>query len=238
MNYQGLNILVWNVHGSGSSQFLHILKELIQKYSLKIFVSVERKLSGIIVGAICNKLQFDDRFQVEANGFAGGIWVLWHKEEIQVTIVSSSDQYVTCFKFDHWIENKGLPNLGFSGHPFTCSRGHNPTTQKLAYLDRALCNQQWRVHFEEVGVRHLLQNNPDHCSVLISPNGSMPIQNIHLVFHCHATLLTHKNFEEYHLRSNCEHTTPMYPLLGKVAQTLDDRNKTIFGNIHYNIAAV
>ncbi|KAJ8437791.1 hypothetical protein Cgig2_013710 [Carnegiea gigantea] len=226
-----------------SREFLYTLKEFIRKYSPKVLALVETKINGNTADTICNKLKSNGRFCVEANGFSGGIWVLWHKHEVQLNIVTSSEQYITmlvshnsgetwlfstiyanpyesqreelwtdmedfshthttpwllagdfnktrnmeerrnyseglqrrCTKFDHWIENNGLMDLGYTGPPFTWNRGSNPATGKSARLDRALCNRQWRLRFEEARVRHLLQNNSDHCPLLISLYGNVPI---------------------------------------------------------------
>ncbi|KAJ8440029.1 hypothetical protein Cgig2_020517 [Carnegiea gigantea] len=289
INHQEFSILTWNVQGAGSCEFLYTLKEFIRKYSPKVLMLVETKISGNTVDTVCNKLKFDGRFRVEANGFSGGIWVLWNKEETQLNIVTLSEQYVTmqvshnlgenwlfsaiyanphesrreelwtdledfsrtnttpwllagdfnetrnmeerrnyseglqrrCAKFDHWIENNGLMDLGYSGPRFTWNRGNIPTTRK------ALCNHQWRLQFEEARVKHLLQNNSDHCLLLISLDGNAPIQKVHRPFRFHV-----ENFEEY-LSSKWEQNTPLYPLLGRVAHALDDWNKITFENMFH-----
>jgi len=54
-----------------------------------------------------------------------------------------------CNRFKQWIENNGLIDLGYSGPKFTWARGLSHDTQKEARLDRALCNETWRVKFLE-----------------------------------------------------------------------------------------
>ena len=83
----------------------------------------------------------------------------------------SSDLERRCANFNHWIENIGLIDLGFSGPQFTWARGRNPKSRQCARLDRGLCNDQWRMRFQEAGVRHLLMHESDHCPLLIAPNG-------------------------------------------------------------------
>ncbi|KAJ8421609.1 hypothetical protein Cgig2_021851 [Carnegiea gigantea] len=196
MSHQGFNMLISNVQGAGSREFLHTLKELIRKYSPTLLALVKTKFSFSVAGAVCNKLKFEGQFRMEATGFSGVIWVLWRKDD------------------------------------FTWSRGHNPTTQKSSHLDRALCNHQWRVRFEKAGVRHLLQNNSDHCPLLISPCGISPIQNIRRPFRFQVEWLMHENFKDY-LRSTWEQNTPLYRLLKEVAQALENWNKTTFGNLFH-----
>ncbi|KAJ8445417.1 hypothetical protein Cgig2_031230 [Carnegiea gigantea] len=60
-----------------------------------------------------------------------------------------------CTKFNNWIENNALIDLGFSGPKFTWVRGLGPSTKKSAHMDRALCNIEWRARFPEGGVKHL-----------------------------------------------------------------------------------
>ncbi|KAJ8437319.1 hypothetical protein Cgig2_015050 [Carnegiea gigantea] len=62
--------------------FLFTLKELIHKYSPTILTLVEKKICGMMSNDACKKAGFDIVFHVEANGFGGGIWVLWLKEKL------------------------------------------------------------------------------------------------------------------------------------------------------------
>jgi len=88
----------------------------------------------------------------------------------------SDDLIRRCTHFGNWIDTNALIDLGFTGPQFTWSRGPNSETKKCARLDRGLCNQEWRLLFEEAGVHHLLQNQSDHCPILISPYGFVPLQ--------------------------------------------------------------
>jgi len=60
------------------------LKELICKYSPRVLILVETKISSAITDGICRKIGFNGIFQVKANGFTSGIWLLWPKKEIQL----------------------------------------------------------------------------------------------------------------------------------------------------------
>jgi len=88
-------IHAWNVQETGSKGFLVTLKELIQRYSPKILVLVETRISGATADEVCRKIGFDGVCRVEAHGFSGGIWVLWLKDEVHLQIISSSTQYST-----------------------------------------------------------------------------------------------------------------------------------------------
>ena len=83
----------------------------------------------------------------------------------------SEDLARRCNNFNLWIENNHLIDLGFSGPRYTWTRGNTVETRKYARLDRGLCNEQWRMRFEEASVHHLLQNKSDHSPLLISLHG-------------------------------------------------------------------
>ena len=171
-----------------------------------------------------------------AQGFQGGIWVIWNDEELGVDMITMHEQYVTmeihykhymswllpiiyanphtprretlwnelelfasncnkpwllagdfnetvnldegnhggtemlrrCTRFRHWIENSGLIDLGFFGPMFTWARGSHPETRKEARLDRALCNADWRLRFQEGTVQHLIRVGSNHSPLLVS----------------------------------------------------------------------
>jgi len=117
-----------------------------------------------------------------------------------------------CANFNNWIENNGLIDLGFSGTQFTWSRGLNPDTRKYARLDRGLCNQAWRMRFQEAGIRHRIQNQSDHCPLLLFPNNFGPMHHGQRPFRLQAAWITHENFTSF-LTQNWDINTPLYPLL-------------------------
>ncbi|KAJ8441388.1 hypothetical protein Cgig2_009096 [Carnegiea gigantea] len=96
-----------------------------------------------------------------------------------------------CVKFDHWINNNEFIDLGFLGPEFTWSQGLDPNTRELARLDRGLCNDLWRMKFEESGVHHLLKNQSDHYPLLISPNGFAALPHTSKPFRFQVTWTSH-----------------------------------------------
>jgi len=293
-------ILAWNVQGAGNRSFLATLKELIRRYSPTILLLVETKISGTTADEVCKKINFDGVFRVEAQGFSGGIWALWLKDEVHLQVISSSAQHATmevsekdldcwilsaiygsldeqrrmklwgdldsfaqytshpwlligdfndtrsmderrnrsahltrrCAHFNNWIENNGLIDLGFSGPLFTWSCGLNPETRKYARLDRALCNQSWRMRFQEAGIRHLVQNQTDHCLLLVSLNGYTPMHHFQRPFRFQAAWTTHENFTPF-LTQHWDTNTPLYPLLTRVSKALVEWNNSVFGNLFH-----
>ncbi|XP_074318455.1 uncharacterized protein LOC141655267 [Silene latifolia] len=71
-----------------------------------------------------------------------------------------------CDHFNNWIEDCELIELAFTGPNHTWARGNSMETRQSARLDRALCNSDWGIRFEEAMVRHLPAISSDHCSLL------------------------------------------------------------------------
>ncbi|KAJ8438511.1 hypothetical protein Cgig2_032166 [Carnegiea gigantea] len=61
----------------------------------------------------------------------------------------SEDLGRRCNNFILWIENKQLLDLGFFEPWYTWASGTSMETRKYAHLNRWLCNEQWRIMFEE-----------------------------------------------------------------------------------------
>jgi len=144
----------------------------------------------------------------------------------------SVDLLRRCTHFGNWIESNALIDLGFTGSPFTWTRGLSPDTKKYARLDRGLCNQEWRLFFEEIGVHHRLQNQSDHCAILIAPYGFLPLKQTFEPFKFQAAWLTHDIFIEY-LKENWKSDTPLYPHLFQLSVALTKWNREVFDNLYH-----
>jgi len=290
--------MFWNVQGAGSREFLNLLREHIHMHRPSILALVETRISRRKAQAVCDRIGYDGCFRVEAQGFQGGIWVLWNSNEIGVDVVKSHEQFVTvevkpqnrrswllsvvyasphiqlreilwqelqrfasehqkpwllagdfnettcleernhggpemirrCTCFKHWIENNRLIDLGFSGPKYTWSRGLTGDTIKEARLDRALCNAEWRLRFQEGSVRHLIRACSDHSPLLLSTDGFAQPSSSRKPFRFHAAWVYHHQFEEF-VKDNW---TPHYPLvqnLSNLAAELSTWNKEVFGNL-------
>ncbi|XP_074274041.1 uncharacterized protein LOC141597474 [Silene latifolia] len=102
-----------------------------------------------------------------------------------------------CEKFNEWIDNCELIELAFSGSPHTWARGNSVETRQSARLDRALCSSEWGTMFEDAMVKHLPAIQSDHCPLLISPNGFVPLSTLNRPFRFQACWLSHENFKEF-----------------------------------------
>ena len=63
-------------------------------HRLSIIALVETRISGPRAQSVCGKIGFSRCFRVEAQGFQGGIWVLWNSKEIGVDVIKSHEYFV------------------------------------------------------------------------------------------------------------------------------------------------
>ncbi|KAK9169574.1 hypothetical protein Syun_001714 [Stephania yunnanensis] len=85
--------IVWNCQGAGTKTFARYLETLISLHNLKILILVETRICGVRADRLIKRLRFDKSHRVEAQGFSGGIWIMW-KHELSITILQSHWQFI------------------------------------------------------------------------------------------------------------------------------------------------
>lgn len=70
-------ILCWNCQGARHLSFHNFLADYRKKFSLDLVCLLETRICEDRVDGVIAKLGFPNSFRVEANGFAGGIWLSW-----------------------------------------------------------------------------------------------------------------------------------------------------------------
>lgn len=88
-----MNILSWNVQGAGSDGFRRAFMLLRHQYNPNIVVLCEPRISGSAADAFIKKSGFEHSFRVEAQGFSGGIWIMWDRG-LDIQILSYSKQFI------------------------------------------------------------------------------------------------------------------------------------------------
>ncbi|CAN1786574.1 hypothetical protein LINPERHAP1_LOCUS17291 [Linum perenne] len=66
----------------------------MQVYKPHVVALLEPRVSGDVGDTVRQKLKFQSSFVVEAQGFSGGIWLLWNESVTKVRILGSSPQYI------------------------------------------------------------------------------------------------------------------------------------------------
>ncbi|XP_074301475.1 uncharacterized protein LOC141632870 [Silene latifolia] len=135
-----------------------------------------------------------------------------------------------CLKFNAWVESNNRIELDYAGPDFTWSRGNSMATRQWARLDRAFCNSDWRVMFAEGSLRHLVQNQSDHCPIIVNTNGFAPIPKVLRPFRFQAAWMCHDKFSHF-VKNNWDNNQPIFPFIHTFAENLQSWNKSVFHNI-------
>lgn len=95
-------ILAWNCRGAGSQRALRHLIFVFQCYQPNILILLEPGIHSNFIVNILAKTCFTDFIVAEANGYSGGIWVIWNAHKLHVDPVSTDEQVVNAFI---WVTN-------------------------------------------------------------------------------------------------------------------------------------
>ncbi|KAL5831677.1 hypothetical protein ACOSQ4_017031 [Xanthoceras sorbifolium] len=81
--------------GAGKKSFPKTVLDLKNIHNFDMIAILEPRISGIRASRVIKRLGFSDSFILEANGFSGGIWILWNNNRINMQVLASSKQSVT-----------------------------------------------------------------------------------------------------------------------------------------------
>ncbi|KAL2902408.1 hypothetical protein RDABS01_027490 [Bienertia sinuspersici] len=90
-----LSFLVWNVQGAGSKAFIAALREVLIVNKPVVLALVETHMGGEQAQLIATKFGFGGHTRMDANGFAGGIWVYWRAEMVHIRSIEQDSQHIT-----------------------------------------------------------------------------------------------------------------------------------------------
>lgn len=91
--FMTISILFWNVQGAGSPTFRRTFAALVKNYNPTVVAIFEPRISGKKADDFIKKSGFDRSHRVEANGFSGGIWVLW-RDLFEVEVALNHNQFI------------------------------------------------------------------------------------------------------------------------------------------------
>lgn len=90
-----INILTWNTCGAGNNDFLNSVRDIIRVHDPRVIALAEPRISGEAATRVCERIGFDGCLRMEADGFAGGIWLLWRTNEVIINQLSRDPQHIT-----------------------------------------------------------------------------------------------------------------------------------------------
>ncbi|XP_025704008.1 uncharacterized protein [Arachis hypogaea] len=87
-------IVAWNIRGVANKATIRTLKERKSQHRPDITLIYEPKCSGNKATEVIKALGFNFSFLEEADGYVGGIWVLWDNPALTINILETHHQYV------------------------------------------------------------------------------------------------------------------------------------------------
>ena len=89
-----MNILLWNCRGALNADFIRRIFEMAINHRPSIMVVTETRVGGDKARKIIEGLPFDGYITTDTVGYAGGLWMLWKTQEVEVSHLSSTEQEI------------------------------------------------------------------------------------------------------------------------------------------------
>ena len=89
-----MNTIIWNCRSVLKPSFQSHVRELVQNHDPAILVLMGTKIGGDRAKEISGRLPFDEAFHTDTIGYAGGLWMLWNSDKVEVSILSSTEQEI------------------------------------------------------------------------------------------------------------------------------------------------
>ena len=89
-----MNIIIWNSWGMLKPNFQYHVRELARNHNPVILVIMETKLDGARAKEITDRLPFDGAIHTKTIGFAGGLWLLWNADIVEVIHLANTEQEI------------------------------------------------------------------------------------------------------------------------------------------------
>ena len=89
-----MNILTWNCGGALKPSFRQTILDLVNGHYPIIMVITETRMSGDRAKSIMASFPFDGAMCSNTISFAGGIWLLWWSDLVQVEVLSTTEQEI------------------------------------------------------------------------------------------------------------------------------------------------
>ncbi|XP_028121413.1 uncharacterized protein LOC114318678 [Camellia sinensis] len=87
-----MKVLVWNCRGAGNDATFRTICELVRSYDPVILVLLETRVASQKAKRIIRRTRLSDMAAVEATGFAGGIWLFWRADLVEVEVLPPNPQ--------------------------------------------------------------------------------------------------------------------------------------------------
>lgn len=89
-----INIIIWNFRGALKPSFQNLVRELVQNHNPTIFMVMETRVGGDRAQEIIDRLPFDGAICIDTIGYAGGLWVLWNSDRVDISPMVNTKQEI------------------------------------------------------------------------------------------------------------------------------------------------
>ena len=89
-----MNIICWNCRGALNPYFKPTMNNLISKHNPPMVIITETRVEGNRAKDITDTLPFDEAIHTDTIGYAGGLWLLWKSDEVEVTQLAKTKQEI------------------------------------------------------------------------------------------------------------------------------------------------
>ena len=89
-----MNIVVWNCRGALKPNFQSHIRELVRCHNPDVLVVMETHIGGDRAKDISDRLPFNNAIHTETMGFAGGIWLMWNVDKVEVVQLAKTEQEI------------------------------------------------------------------------------------------------------------------------------------------------
>ncbi|XP_061998915.1 uncharacterized protein LOC133716212 [Rosa rugosa] len=89
------NLLFWNARGAGGDDFRSAISDLVKMNNVDFLIICEPRVQFIKAKKHLLGLGFNEFEIKEANGFSGGIWMVWNNSKFKVEVIDSNSQSIT-----------------------------------------------------------------------------------------------------------------------------------------------
>ena len=92
-----MKVISWNCRGVGNSRFRRACKDVLRHHRPDAICLLETKASAALSSLpFMIRLGFDKNYQIPSAGFAGGLWLFWQSNSVQIDILCSTNQSIHC----------------------------------------------------------------------------------------------------------------------------------------------
>ena len=89
-----MNLVIWNCRGALKPSFQNHVRDLVALHDPAIFAVMETHIGGDRANDITDRLPFQGAILTDTIGFAGGLWLLWDTNRVEIPNLASIEQEI------------------------------------------------------------------------------------------------------------------------------------------------